>query len=764
MLRKRKLHTTHRQNSALQRWIAFALCLALAACLSYAPASLASAESAPAPTSSSASNPSGNAVLFGRDPQDPGDVPYINSMAAVGDTLYIQTDRSVLHAFRPGDAEPLPQTDMEQAFRDLMPIGGDALMGLDTTSGQLRVWDSEKKAFAKDWQLDWDDMQMPLAEGTTTRELRCPVVADGALWLLADSTDRYVRGVYELIRFDLQSGEATVLPLSGVTFLTAYQPGKLAVCYTTSNGALTVAALDASTGQEIAPLYTEQAYARDGALAYDSKSETLYLWINDAVYAVADGALGEPVAYLAASPYGDMNAALMLPTGHFVLKTNSGIYVRNVDPRFKPDRALRIRGGYREPIGIAFARDNPDIPLQWVEGGPLVEALLAQDDGFDIMAVSSREVLSLRNKGYLADLSGSAALMADVAAMYPWVQEALLQEGKLTAYPFRVDIRHWAVDPAIFASCGVEQPATIADWADLARRWVEQDMATTHPNVTLHDMYYDRLQMLFDVLDQYAAQYGNAGEPMVFHTPVMQDVLERIAAMPESGPLDELGNAPAGASRVFYSDETPAPLINVSDSPFHQAMNMWPGYAPRLMPFPPFEAGAKPMIAGEMTLFAINPYSPNADLALRFLEYVAAHQADETRYLLRPDLNEPVVLPFMRDYVEELRGELADWTEKLTTAEGTAKSEAQEAVDRLQASIAEQENGSFYWSISPRALDEYRHLAPHVSLGLDNPWFSMVRPQELYDWMQRLIDGQLPAKDFLAELDKRMQMMFLEGQ
>ena len=64
------------------------------------------------------------------------------------------------------------------------------------------------------------------------------------------------------------------------------------------------------------------------------------------------------------------------------------------------------------------------------------ESLLSQKSSFDIITLyAGSSLTTAKEKGYHVDLSASETLTQNISAMYPEIQRALMDGGKLAAYP-----------------------------------------------------------------------------------------------------------------------------------------------------------------------------------------------------------------------------------------------------------------------------------------------------------------------------------------
>ena len=795
-----------------KRWMAALVCIGML-CVALA------AQAAP-----------GDVVLFERPVQDDGSVEYeyINDVVRVGDTLYILGNS--LFSYREGDEAPtvlmdsqaiwghpmmvmddgedgdaqlpeggeagegqplvavqivLDDAEMADGEENLMPDapegphyrpgalvgGGDVLHAVDVESGMLGRWDGQ--AFQWDTQLDWEDMVEDNGEWTQTREFIFCTMTDGALVaLVGKGEDRW--GEYDLARFDLATGKRTMLPAQDLVCLAAYRPGKLAaLCVNRNDGwRMSIVQVDTASGTVDAPLYDapENSYLQGGGLAYDAALDALYFATMGTLVKVENNALSEPVAYIASSSIYEGNKAHVLPSGHYAVQTYEGIFVRNLDPQYKPSRVLRVAGGYMTDAMIGFAREHPEIAVQLVNDDAwqtqdIIDTMLTGEPIVDVLSVdASGGLAELLEKGYLAELSESPVLMDEVTGMYPWLQEVLMADGRLYAFPRDAWCSFWAIDLDGMGKVGLEIPQTMSEFLDIVARWVDEDMGEDYPQYMLmNEWMMDGQQLFYQIFEQYIIAYDQDGPPAKLDTPLLRDALEQVKSLPSFGE-DEDGMM-GGTRVVYYSDrEYAVPLIQTGMSPFDGGHWGAPeGYAPQLMLAPPFEPNGPQRSRLQLYVFVVNPRSQNQDLAIQLLEYMAAHQEARTRYLLRPDLNEPIPNAWAMTWIKDATEWVAECETMLAEAAPEDVRDAQERLVEARRSLANAE--SQRWEVSAEAIAAYRALADDISARLYSPMFnySNASIEEFWTLLNRYQEGQMQLPDMLREMDRKMQMMYLES-
>ncbi|MCL2810343.1 MAG: hypothetical protein FWD25_00425 [Clostridia bacterium] len=741
----------------IKTWCSILLCVLLICCAAPTVALSAAAES-------------GNADLFTRE-VDGSSSEYVNSVVAVQDTLYMLGN--ALFSYRPGNAEPQQLLtseqiwDSETIYQPQLLIGGeDTLFALDTTHGMLGMWDGRRF----DWiqQLDWANMTREVDEWTESRSVQSPIMADGWLYMLVmrnfDAWDDFA-----LHRYDIATGEFTILSTQDVLSIASCAPGKLvALRRDRVEWKPSIVVVDGVTGAVERTLFEADGYyGMLGGLACDIETGAVYVAKGNMVVTAENGALGEPVAYINADA-SERYPGVLLSTGHYAVYTYNGLFVRSLDPQHRPSTVLRLAGGYMDDATSAFARANPDVALQTTDdfmftSQQVIEALLSQEDNVDVFRVFSiAGFKGLRDKGYLADLSASPALVAAVEAMYPAVGDAVLVDGKLYGLPSDLSLDLWQVEVDALEQLGLGgMPATMLDFLDVIERWFDEDMADDHPEWTLFDQWVNKEQILYQLVMSYIGRYEQPHEPLQFDTPQLRAVLERWEQLPDFGQSFDGGGT---VVRSFSSSDDAIPLFNLSAYPFNRFYRGNADSKPQMAPPPAFIQGEAPMVLCHLTVYALNPNSTQEEVALHYLEYQAEHGDPRSRYMLRPDLSEPVPESYAIESKRTAEQYLAEALEKLDKADEADIKDIEAEIESYQAWLDDIER--YYWMIPAEALAEYRALAPYFVLSIDSVMlnYDAGSVEELFSDLQRYAQGQMRLDEMLRELDKKSRMIFLEGQ
>lgn len=643
-------------------------------------------------------------------------------------------------------------------------IGGDALYALDSEKGRLGEWDEASKSFAWDIQLNWEGMTREQDGWKETLDMRSLFMVGDTLYMLCakefDMWDEYV-----VRAFDITTGSASALPLKGrIDIVVAYRPGKLVALVTDADTyEPSIVLYDIASGKVEDTLSGDGLSGDIGGIAYDAATDTLYVAQNNVIQPLANKAFGEPAAYLGSQGYRSSSA--ITSTGHFVSMSYDGVYVRSLDAKYKPAGVLRIASGYMDNATSKFARANPEIGIEitenlsWSDQG-FLSAITSKDTNVDVYSLTtSGEFANLYEKGYLADLSSSPALMAAVEAMYPAIRDAVLVDGKLYGYPANPNTSFWAADEAALQRVGFDgAPKTFDELLDMIEQWENEDMAEDNPGWRLLDGWFNKQQLLGLIIQSYVARYESADQPLKFDTPVLRRLLERLEQLPEFG-IDY--NDEAQVADYSYNS---AIMLNSSASPFSSMYSDQPDYAPLLVNPPVFEEGEEPQTIGMLTVYAVNPESKNIDLAIKFFEYLAENDEPYNRYQLRTDLSEPVAEPYAVRNKKQTEEMIAEAEERVAKADASDQQSIQDEIDMYKSWMADYER--YYWQLSAEQIANYREIAPTIVINTHSIMlnYSSVSFAEFWKELQQYSEGQMKLDELLRSLDKKAQMVFYEGQ
>lgn len=749
----------------------------------------------------------GSATIFPRT-QDGETYDYAEDSAVSGGKLYIRGSR--LYAYEGGAEEvqtlvdytkiengssmryitPSNMNEMEltdeqraqyEAYPSYLVSGGDALYGVNALSGAFGpVVDG---FIQKTVNLKWDDMFVQDDDYTYNRSISNFVLTDGALYAaLGPQSNGYSYNEFVLVKYDTATGERTQTSVAGAMSVVPYKDGKLLIGgYGTENSwGKQLSVYDPAADAVEKVLIASRENYNDasstglgynaGGFAYDAASDTIYFYQEGEVFATKDGTAMESVAYVATNGVSDDGAAGILTGGFYAIETYDGLYVRSLDPANRPERALRILGGYMDDTARGFADENPNIPVvfvdRWLSGAESIRNdMVSGDSNVDLYVVNLRSGFSqLMEKGYLMDLSASQELVDDVKTMYPQITDALMKDGKLYGYPQSFNLSAWMFNESAWEKLGLgERPTTFEEFFAGLADW-EENYAEANPEYCYINLYSGKEQLFSMLLQQYVAQYDTGEAPLKLSDPKFLNAIKQVEAMElptydwSTMTQEEMDAANELFNRKWLFETY---SYNMLGRIYYQDDDVIKNIAPMT-----FAEGEDPAMLVDMSVYIVNPNSPNVDIAMQYLAYCAQNMQSEIDYMIHPDRSEPVRDPYYDRNIKEMKKYLAELEEQLEKAEEVEKVDIQAQIDSYKEWIEEYSQNE--WSISAESIANYRELADKMVLGEKSTILSYGDEagamSQLQEILTRYFGGQLSAEQMTQEMDKKLQMIYMENQ
>ncbi|MGN0746915.1 MAG: hypothetical protein ACI4ML_09605 [Aristaeellaceae bacterium] len=455
---------------------------------------------------------------------------------------------------------------------------------------------------------------------------------------------------------------------------------------------------------------------------------------------------------------------------------NDGEYIASTstDPANLPTRVLRLVNYGDSDILYAFCKAHPEIAVTEPESYAytaegISQEMLSGGNSADVytMFLPNGAFTSLRDKGYVADLSSSQALTDFAARMYPQFSRMLYNsEGKLVAFPLQVSASCMGYFPAALEKVGLtvdDLPTSIEGLMDFILMW-QEDYAEEYPEITLFgDYVYNLDQQVFSLIfNQRVVDCAAAGEPLTFNTPEMRAILTKWEQLRST--LQEISQeVDSSVGVVYYSDSDGSnQLFNTYADPLPQRYGhdpRWDGVPMQLS----LTDGSEPYISVSMAVSFVNPNSPNLDLAILWLEFYAEHMSLDEQIALLPDVNEPMEYMYYQQNLESIQKSIASMEAALAEADEADKAMYEENLTWMREELADTE--ARRWAVSEEDIAAYRELAPRLIVADSADFLSSSTDgaNEASKLMQRYMDEQIGAEQFIRELDRIIQMMQMEN-
>lgn len=642
-------------------------------------------------------------------------------------------------------------------FRQVLLLPGEELALIDRRSGlylPLRL-EGGKPAAGDPVQLDWADF---IIQHDGYQEVKAPAQlarAGGTLYGLMGPGE-------PLQRFDLKTGQA-LPPLSqSALLLLPYKAGQLMLVQEEGEPAQRVIQRydpEVDSLEPLSPVLPEEAPTKLFGGSYEPSSDSLYLAMEDGVRRYQGGKAGELCASL---PYADYRPELLavaaLPGDLLAIANGRQAYLMNSTPEdYAGRRTLRLLLGADYAPGLNEAQGQlPDIRVELsrasLDALTLAQLLISGDDQHDLYWVKLSQVdfQSLMKKGYALDLSGSAALQQNHAALYPFLQQAVGDGKGIHALPLSAHVTVLLGEQGfVFDDQGQPRLHSLQDFLQYLSDWPER-YGESEPGMLPYRGYEVRPGVYQLVLEAYAGSMLADGEPLSFDTPLFRGLMGQAEKLP--------WDAISGQDEDYY-----APAI--FDQELLHFLRQFNGdgrdshhYLPFLLSAGEGKPAAMPL---DVSALFINPRTREPEAALRLMEALLTQIQPDARAMLSPEANEPVENPLYPQQLQEQQRHIDQVQAALKKAGETERAELKARLDRLQAYLTQIEQQQRYL-ISEQNLTDYRALAQGAYLLQQNGEQQGLHAARKL--LPQYAEGQISLEQFITEAEARLKLIRTENQ
>lgn len=657
---------------------------------------------------------------------------HVESMASVDGRLYLLRSRG-LYRLAPGEGEEvLLAGDVYTAWGT--GKGADAIHLLIPGEGTLYGLNVETMNLYK----------ILLEEDKATKEKLASLSTLGDAYI----KDRFIEGgrficlaqdaIYAV---DSASGETQTLNGEDLFALSPYKDGQwLALEKRRKEFALRtyLVTVDKQTGQretlmefEDAPSLSSIAYQPATGVVYAADRSRMYLWQP-----------GSEARVVASFVQGDTGRLVLIGQDYAAISIDGNIVaIRAVNPALEYQQARLV---VQDPYGrgeeyMEFLRQNGEVDLVFYKNPEhtneeaFTKDVLSQSSQVDIYLLSDQNLIhTIKEKGYGADLSGSAVISAKVADMYAPFREAFTKDDGIYALPKEIFLPMLAYNVEAFETLGLTPPETYEEFFDFHITWA-LEYAEMYPDYRLMAMgdYGIDLETL---MKRYANEMAHSGKSLQYQTPFMEDLLGKF--FEAEALADTLENE--GDVYLFYMRDVPSTA----------------GYAYIPLKFEEDSTFAIELQKNDFQYFVVNPYSENKELATAFLEAYITHMESFYEVILFSSVSEPIPNPEYEETLGYMEEYLADMAATAALAEPSEKRELEERIASYEKQVTYyRENERF--SIAAEDIATYRAYADNVYFNPFNPILYLVNEYP-GDFAGPDENPQFNISQFLKNLDEKV--------
>ena len=394
----------------------------------------------------------------------------------------------------------------------------------------------------------------------------------------------------------------------------------------------------------------------------------------------------------------------------------------------------------------------------------LVEEMLNQSAACDIYTVSmnSQPFDPLFSRGYMAEITDSEKIDELFENLYPVIAEQLSMDGVPVAVPLYIyGSCALGVNKAALEKAGMTMDDIPTNWLDLLDSLDEIYAKLEAAGVQMFQNWNTAENMKYsffsEIFQDYLMYMNHTDPQMGFNTDILRNTLDK---------LSEVDFGEFGLEHEQVSDESAVMTIISIDGNSEALFEIYvnctinsfrDGYIPLIMSMTPEANG---FLRLNVSVAFINPYSENKEIATQFLE-CALDNISEGALASLCDIE---VEPKRSRYYEEVKAnaeeQLASMQEALASAEEDEKQSLEEMIQEQERWMEDIENS--YWDISAEAIDWYRGHDDALAIEGFNVLYG-DNYSEIYPYIDQYQKGEISAEQMLQAMDKKLQMMILEG-
>ena len=708
-----------------------------------------------------------------------------------GDTLYLAT-YAELFTYHVGDADlkeysldvpedlgdgsydvaTLPFSDGEKLYAlNLVTEYGESAQFTGASIAEMTLEGDDSTAFGASVDVDWSELVDYYEDNSY------PVRPEIILGVPGKAIIRYydTNSAYKTAALDLSTGAFTPIDtLDDAIAITNYRDGKVLAelySYESEQQSARFVVYDPAD-ESIQPLgeVAVEEFSPLLGLAYDAAADTIYCVKGGEVCPVdlASGEVGAGITDMPIESYGAVPGCII--EGGYYAFCGEGAVVRNLDMSQKAQSRLKINDTtWNDGVTASYYRfinAHGDISVvlsrEYNEVDNLVESMMNRDSDVDIYVLSTSLASfdALFNRGYLMELDGSEKAAALAERMYPTLREGLSVNGHLVALPLTLNAWTLGINEKALAAIGMKLEDVPDNWPDFLDFLAGlRDVLTEESGIHLFTSGYtafDAQNDLFTaILEDYQRYVTNTNPQMGYNSELLRGLIEKLEQLDfvAMGCLeDEEEEDEPAFGFSDYSEESVLLQTGVGCS-----IGNFSEYTPILMRMEP---DAPAWMALDTMVAIVNPFTQNPEAALAFIDELVENEPNSVIYCLDPAMDQTIRGESNQETLNEESAELTQLRADYESASAEDKQSMEQEISEREKNLEYYEN--YLWEISPTELEWYRAHDDNLVIEHFN-WLYSEEAGEATDLIDQYREGQLSASEMLEGIDKKVQMMLMEG-
>ena len=517
-----------------------------------------------------------------------------------------------------------------------------------------------------------------------------------------------------------------------------------------------------------------------GGIASAQGGRSIYVSAGRLVYRSENGKPFTIFGVLAEELLEPQQQGYIMPDGRYGLLHNPVVSLVSQDDLSDMRRLTVLSGTLPHALCTTYTKKYPAVSLTHIPSvitaEKLAEALLTQDDSIDIFTLRvDHAYTTIKEKGFLADLSTSDNLNTQVALLAPEMQAVLKDSfGNVRAYPYQLKVWRHGFRQGFWDLAFANQ-ALPTSYEDMLSAWLlwETQFAQTYPEIEFVEAF-DYAHWCEKLLTAFAMQYDDhPGSLPDFKSNSLRSqlkMLERIvAARRKNGtsinltPEEDMawsGKASIYTSRMY--DALQKPIMNgLGEGP--QSFYDVPVTPETWVPFS-FMAGDTHKTDAHLYVYVVNPYANNMKQALDFLESASLQESDPMLYeAIHLSSAKRVENPAVRALIETQMEEKTLVEEAIRRSGDNNTHELELHLNRINVQLEELE--AQRWIVSDADIERSRELPRldfHENSLLIGDSGNSVQ-NIIRNFCERYAQGQMSLDELINEVDRTTTLIMKEN-
>lgn len=379
------------------------------------------------------------------------------------------------------------------------------------------------------------------------------------------------------------------------------------------------------------------------------------------------------------------------------------------------------------------------------------QAFVMKNDSFDVL-VTHTNTLDFDNlyaKGYYVDLSDREEIVTYFDHMYPVWKEECMRDGKIIAFPARVDdYSQFMYNTELFDELGLAVPTTYTELFAALREWDDMGLLEEY---RLFDINGNQTRsyehIFFKLMADYLFLCERDGQTPDLTNKEFLAALEELDALRDMLDNHDALNLTSTPLLVFSGYPT-----GLSNQKYYESHGHY-----ELMPLG-YGSENREVLQCTLAVLIVNPYSDNIELAKDYIAWIAQNPTPKAQHVVLDGNPEGME----SEYSMEMR---LQWEAEAAEAE-KALAEAKASGDEAQIRAAQNEYAAVYarepeteWLVKPERSRQLYQVLPDA--GVRSYTYSQLMDNG-EKAIERYLAGETNTRDMLQSLQDILWMMEAE--